>query len=155
MERELLMKLITEYKDKIARYQAMVDEWQKELGIPGEPILISPESADHDSDSRVKEWQFYGKSQPEAAKALLGLVNHPMKTEEIVEAIEKGGVLVGGNTKQKKVTNLYTILHRNKDFAIVKRGAWGLVGWPGLKKREEDSEGDSTTEEKPAANSKS
>jgi hypothetical protein len=155
MERELLMKLVTEYKEKIARYQAMVDEWQKELGIPGEPILIAPEGTDPESDTHVKEWQFYGKSQPEAAKALLELVNHPMKTEEIVEAIEKGGVPVGGNTKQKKVTNLYTILYRNENFGIVKRGAWGLVGWPGVKKKEEDSDGDATTDEKPTDASKS
>lgn len=87
----------------------MIDEWQKELGSPGEPILISPEPSDHDPEGRdvpIKEWQFYNKSQPEAAKALLEAVGHPMKTEEIVDAIERGGVSIGGEGKKKKITNL-------------------------------------------------
>ena len=151
MERETLLKLIQEYKGKISRYEAMVEEWQKELGIPGEPILISSEQSNPDEghDGVVKEWQFYNKSQPEAAKALLEHVAHPLKTEQIVEYLEKGGVTVGGNTKQKKATNLYTILHRSGDFAIVsgKRGAWGLVGWPGVKKKQDESDSPETEEQ--------
>ena len=78
------------------------------------------------------------KSQTEAAKTFLEQVNHALRTEQIVEYLEKGGLTVGGNTKQKKITNLYTILHRSDDFAIVsgKRRSWGLVGWPGVRKKE-------------------
>jgi hypothetical protein len=151
MERETLLKIIQEYKEKISRYEAMVEEWQKELGIPGQPILVSPEQSNQDDghDDTVREWQFYGKSQPEAVKALLEHVGHPLKTEQIVEHLEKGGVTVGGNTKQKKATNLYTILHRSEDFAIVsgKRGSWGLVGWPGVKKKQDESDSPETEEQ--------
>jgi predicted glycosyl hydrolase (DUF1957 family) len=44
----------------------------------------------------IRDWQFFNKSQPEAAKAVLEIVGHPLRTQQIIDAIEKGGVKVGG-----------------------------------------------------------
>jgi hypothetical protein len=149
---EFLHTMIEDYRKKIEMYQAMIAEWERELGqqfspsqpkhdVKSEETKTKPSSG-ADPLSLIREFQFWGKSQPEAAKALLELVGHPMKTEQILVGIEKGGVKVGGQSKQKKVTNFYTILGRSKDFATVARGTWGLTSWPGVTKKESDNESD-------------
>ena len=78
---------------------------------------------------------FFGKSQPEAAKAFLEMVKYPLTTAQILEGIEKGGLSVGGKTPASKKQNLYTILDRNQEFVRVQKGTWALVGWPGVPKK--------------------
>jgi len=98
--------------------------------------------------SLVREYQFFGKSQPEAAKMFLEMVGHPLRTSEIIEGIEKGGVKVGGKTPKAKKTNFYTILYRSEGFGSAGKDAWGLTSWPGVKKDKEDKDGDAKEEKK-------
>src|ERR1017187_8404582 len=124
---ELLRQEIDKYKTKIATYQAMVAEWETELGIPSDSGLgvqvSDPTNKKKASDSSdplalVQGMVFFRKSQPEAAKAFLELVGYPLKTSMLLEAVEKGGVTVGGKTPAAKKQNLYTSLHRSPDFAL-------------------------------------
>lgn len=85
----------------------------------------------------VKGMQFFNKSQPEAAKLFLEMVGYPLRTQDIIEGIEKGGVTIGGKTAKTKKTNLYTILHRGDDFGLVRKDTWGLTSWPGVKKEKD------------------
>ena len=152
---DILRQMIEEYRKKLDTYQAMIGEWEKELGGPSELVsAVDSQASDRkkavsgDPLSVVKEWQFFkAKSQPEAAKMLLELVGHPLKTSQIIEGIEKGGIKVGGKTAKDKKTNFYTILHRGDDFRLMERvkDTWGLKGWPGVKK-EKGGEDEKSTE---------
>jgi hypothetical protein len=65
-----------------------------------------------------------------------------------VEGIEKGGVKVGGKSDSAKKQNLYSILYRSPDFALVQKDTWGIVGWPGVSKKVTDEDSDQKTEKK-------
>lgn len=143
MERQdVLRQMITDYRKKIEIYEGMIREWELELGIsPGapssEPVSqVAKPSADANVAARIREWQFYGKSQPEAAKALLEFVGHPLRTDQIMECIEKGGVKIGGKNEKDKKQNLYTILHRSAEVVRIERDTWGLPGWPGAQSKD-------------------
>ena len=115
---EFLKQMIAEYRKKIETYQAMIQEWERELGIPASAsaaTTMATTGAKSGLTVDVQTWQFLGKSQPEAAKALLKMVEHPLTTEEIIEGIRKGGIEVG-STKY----GFYSILSRSDDFVKVK-----------------------------------
>lgn len=97
------------------------------LPVTGDPV------------SAVHEAQFYGMSGPKASKALLRMMgrDRPLKTQEIYDAITKGGVRIGNSA------TLYRSLTRDKDFHKVGRGRWGLTEWyPNAKRGGRDSESD-------------
>ena len=147
---EVLREMIAEKQRLIELYQAMVTEWQKELGMTvtggndgqKEPTSkATTKSQTGDLLNLVRDYEFFRKSQPEAAKAFLEKVGHPVKTQVILDAIQKGGVTVGGKEESRRV-NFYTILNRSPYFGLAGRDAWGLIGWGGVTKKEKDSNGD-------------
>jgi hypothetical protein len=83
---DMLRGMIEEYRKKIETYQAMIREWETELGShragPPSPVSASSDSTKKHSAgspaSLVREYQFFNKSQPEAAKELLEMVGHPL-----------------------------------------------------------------------------
>jgi hypothetical protein len=146
---EVLRQMIAEKQRQIELYLAIIAEWQKELGEPisATGTVVSNGNTENkagpsdDPTAGVKGYQFFGKSQPEATKLLLEFVAHPLRTDDIVKGIERGGVTVGGKTPKDKKTNLYTILQRSDgDFVRFKRDTWGLVKWPGAPKKAEQEE---------------
>lgn len=148
---EMLQQMIEDYRKKIETYQSMIREWEAETGLLAgnghvTPTLDKKKMGAGEPASLVREYQFFGKSQPDAAKLFLEMVGHPLKTNEIIEGIEKGGVKVGGKTPKDKKTNFYTILHRSGDFGRAGKDAWGLISWPGIKKDAKESETEETKE---------
>lgn len=147
---QMLQQMISEYRKKIDTYQAMIAEWEKELGfspatvsVGGEPDQSKGKAAPGaDILSMVRGFQFFGKTQTDAAKALLEIVGHPLTTEQIMEGVEKGGVKLGGKTPKDKKQNFYTILNRSKEFGRAAKNTWGIVGWPGISKSEAADNGD-------------
>ncbi|HEX4039007.1 MAG TPA: hypothetical protein VHX37_13185 [Acidobacteriaceae bacterium] len=142
---EFLTREIESYRKKIELYQAMIAEWERELGKPGPlsaPVDSSSTSptkkpAGGDPLSLIQGMVFFGKSQPEAAKAFLQMVGYPLGTQVLVDGIIKGGVKIGGKDPKQ---NLYTILERSPDFGRVGRGGiWGLTSWPGVAKKNSES----------------
>ena len=152
---EVLNQMIAEKRRLIELYQAMIAEWERELGLAsaaprqGEESSNKPQKSVNGGDilSLVRDWEFFKKSQPEAAKAFLEKVGHPAKTQTILDAIVKGGVTVGGKESSRKL-NLYTILHRSPEFALIAKDTWALVGWPGVTKKEKESNESTATDEK-------
>jgi hypothetical protein len=70
---------------------------------------------------------FFGKSQAQAARALLERVHRPLKTRVIAECFEEGGFKL---TSKNAVTNLWKTLSRNPEtFVLVPKAGWGLVDW--------------------------
>lgn len=159
---EFIRQEIEKYRKKVNTYLAMIAEWESELGIVGTSQQLTQtneatgkkkESSTSDPLSLVQDMIFFRKSQPEAAKTFLEMVGYPLKTSVMLEAVEKGGVTVGGKTQAAKKQNFYTSLHRSPDFALAKKDMWGLVSW-GLTKKsaeEEGAEDDSKKNEKKEA----
>jgi hypothetical protein len=154
---EMLRQMIEDYHKKIVTYQSMIREWESELGLNGTKVhgaesyaapLDKKKHGAGEPVALVREYQFFGKSQPEAAKMFLEMVGHPLRTSEIIEGIEKGGVKVGGKTPKDKKTNFYTILYRGEDFGLAGKDAWGLTSWPGVKKEKEGKDENSKEEKK-------
>jgi hypothetical protein len=158
---------IEKLRGKISLYQGMISEWERELGNSlsesagaAETGAIRQGQKGGDPVALVREWQFFNKSQPEAARLLLEMVQHPLRTATILECIEKGGVKVGGTTEKSKKQNLYTILSRSGQFGRAAKDTWGLPNWPGVTPVEtksgkendepEESEGTKTEESKKA-----
>lgn len=145
---ELIRQMIAEKEKQIELYQAMVAEWKRELGQPSLEASASGTASGvkqpaSDWLTKVTEWQFFNKSQVEAAKLLLEMVGFPLRTASIVDGIEKGSVKVGGKSDKDKKQNLYTILHRADDFVLFAKDTWGLSTWPGAPKKEKDNGDDS------------
>src|SRR6266496_1141490 len=95
---EMLKLMIDDYRKKIALYEAMISEWERELAVgvsarttTAAQSVGSTGAPDDDLLALVRENEFFRKSQPEAAKIFLDRVQHPLKTERIMEAIVKGG----------------------------------------------------------------
>jgi len=78
--------------------------------------------------SAVYPGMFFGKTQPQAVKALLDKMKpRPVKTKTIVDCLKKGGLEVGG---KKPEVNLWGVLNRSSDtFILVPKAGWGLVEW--------------------------
>jgi hypothetical protein len=149
MDADVLQKMISEYRKKVETYKAMIAEWEKELGVTStsngssdSEVHAKPKSATSDIASLVRNFQFYGKTQTDAARALLEMVGHPLTTEEVMEGLTKGGVSIGGKTPRDKKQNFYTILNRSKDFGRAAKNTWGLTSWPGITKESESEETD-------------
>lgn len=146
---EFIRQEIDKYRKKIETYQSMIVEWESELGTGGRlpqsgtPNEVATKNkeigASSDPLSLVQDMIFFRKSQPEAAKAFLETIGYPLKTGVMLEAVEKGGVTVGGKTQAAKKQNFYTSLHRSPDFALAKKDTWGLVSW-GLTKKASDED---------------
>lgn len=158
---EVLRQMIADKQRLVELYQAMIADWEREIGTPASATNGSQADASTKSGPKstsggdllglVREYEFFRKSQPDAAKAFLEKVGHPVKTQVILEAIQKGGVTVGGKEESKRM-NLYTILHRSTEFGLAGKDAWGLSGWPGVTKKEKEVGGDmSEKKEKEAA----
>ena len=145
---EFLRQMIDDYRKKIGTYESMIREWESELGKPQNDqaaaevtgAMQKKESSGAEPTNLVRDYQFYGKSQPEAAKLFLEIVGHPLRTQTILAGIEKGGVKVGGKTPKDKKTNLYTILYRSDEFGFVAKDTWGLKTWPGVTKEKSKPE---------------
>lgn len=147
---EWIRQEIEKYRRRIETYQAVIAEWESELGLSaraehsGSANGAGKKDAGTDPLATVQGMIFFGKSQPDASKLLLERVGYPLTTGQLLAGIEKGGVKVGGKNEQAKKYNLYTILNRSPEFARVARDTWALVGWPGVSKKsaaDEDGEG--------------
>ncbi len=144
---EILRQMIDDYRRKIGTYESMIQEWEAELGIQSRSAVAgsslsstAKKEAGAEPSSLVRGLQFFNKSQTEAAKMFLEMVGYPLRTNQIIEGIERGGVKLGGKTAKAKKTNFYTILHRSDDFAIVAKDTWGLTTWAGVKKEKDSKE---------------
>jgi hypothetical protein len=167
MDREdLLRQMIAEKRQKIELYQMMIAEYEQELsGNVSAPITpVAPAGGNEMASGGeplavVKEFEFHNKHQTAAARIVLERVGYPLSTQQILEAIVRGGVTVGGKTPQLQKTYLYTILHRSKkNFGLAAKDRWGLRGWKGIPKwdgkDDNGSEKEVTTEKEKEADAK-
>jgi hypothetical protein len=80
----------------------------------------------------------------EAAKKFLVMKKRMQTTQDIADALEKGGMT---HTSGNWGNTVGSVLNRNNDFVRIKRGTWGLVSWyPGRKRTDKPKDGDSAEE---------
>lgn len=123
---EWLRAEIDGFRKKIETYQAFIAEYEQQLGLTPQSSSQAGQSSGStkrtdmtigdDPLAWITGMIFFNKSQPEAAKMVLERVGYPLKTEQLMEAVQKGGVTIGGKTEAAKKQNFYTILNRNADL---------------------------------------
>src|SRR5437763_523426 len=102
-------------RDRLTSFIELLSE-RLEVPVPGADARqgsdATPTPVTGDPISAVSEGEFYGMSAPKASRALLQKVGRqrPMKTDEIFEAIRRGGVTV------KTSGTLYRSLFRDASF---------------------------------------
>ena len=141
--RETLEELL---RDR-ARLDGAIAILSEKLGHPGHVLLRENNGSDpaavESAEMRdvgpisVAEGEFYGLSQTKAARAFLERAGRtrPQKTEDILAAIRRGGITVGG---KDPAGLLYRLLLRDKSFRRVGTSLWGLDAWyPPRKPRSE------------------
>jgi hypothetical protein len=131
--RDVLKAAYNDLLAQMADLQVALRVLAMQLGedLPGAPADTGPVPAvgsGEDPASRVNQGEFHGYSSPKATHALLERVGRtrPLKTLEILEAIRKGGVQLGGKSPEG---TLYKSLDRDERFTKVGRGFWGLSDW--------------------------
>ena len=110
-------------------------------GEASEPAA-GPLDVGTDPVASTREGEFFGMSGPQATEALMRKFgrSRPLKTDEIFNAIRKGGVQI-----QSK-EGLYRTLTRDADFHRVGRGTWGLSEWyPGRSRRRRGDEAEDSS----------
>jgi hypothetical protein len=101
----------------------------------GEPASVSPTSGMEERErepiaapesKQIREDTFFGLSASAAARKYLTMVKRPALTQELVDALKKGGYLTNATNFY---SNLYTTLKRSPEFTNLGKGKWGLAEW--------------------------
>ena len=132
VKRDALQAALDEAEEEHEQLESVIKYLRGKLGIEGdkspEVIKMPPGTLPPvvgNAASAVGESEFYGLSAPKAAREVLNRVGRarPLKTDEIFEAIKKGGVQISSSEV------LYRSLFRDRIFHRVGRGRWGLRAW--------------------------
>ena len=90
----------------------------------------------------VSDDTFLGLSITAASEKYLRIAKRPQTTQEIAEALQKGGV---HSTSGNFVNTVYTGLTRNEKVVRLGRGKWSLKEWhPGIRSGKKSGEAEAT-----------
>jgi len=133
-----LQKLLAE-RERINRD---IETIQRLLGLEHIPDELQPALAQGETHTpfrpvgkvHILPGEFYGMTQTDAAAAYLRKVGHAAHIDQILEALQSGGVKISGDAR----TNLYTVLVRGtKRFVLVSPNTFGLAEfYPNRPKKE-------------------
>lgn len=130
---EALREMILDYRKKIELYSSMIAEWERELGssvpLNGDTTATTGGGAvapGSDPVALIRPYEFHGKSQTVATKIFLQRYGFPLSTDQLIAGLEKGGLVLGGATMDKKKANFATILTRADGIVRAGRGHWSL-----------------------------
>lgn len=134
---ELLEQLRKERDD----LNVLIQGLERRLGIAQDPNLEKDSNAPQPrikiSVESIPVGFFHNLSYAAAAEKLLTLnPGHPLKTNEILDAMRKSGMEI---TSKNAIQILYTTLKRSHRFERVAGRAWGLADWyPDKRKRKDE-----------------
>lgn len=149
------------YSVVIADLKAQRDELDKMIAkletlASGKPIAVSDAAESVTSDEAApgaddQENPYLGMSIVDAAKVVLNQRRKAMSPNELVEALEAGGLLLSGSNKANTIGSVMNRRQKQVgDIVSPKRGQWGLKEWyPGrnFAKKASDDGGDSRESE--------
>jgi hypothetical protein len=141
-------KVLQDLKSKRDRLNSAIEGIEEMLGMAPSPA--SPENGNRpppeqvlvDGTGRLLPRQvasdsFFQMSASAAAEKYLNIVKRPASTNEICDALIRGGYLT--NSKNF-YSNMYTTLSRTPEFVKVKKD-WGLAEWYPGRRLEQKGEG--------------
>lgn len=114
--------LLADIESRIAKLQAAAEGIRMILAQNGGGSAPSPDGGSH----AISHSAFLGMSIPEAAKKHLGTVKQKKSTQELIDALEAGGL------PKSKYTTVYNILTRRQKQVgdiVNMKGDWGLAEW--------------------------
>jgi hypothetical protein len=96
------------------------------MGNLGAPLSGGPGGGLPPTDGKIASDAFFGKSIPEAAVIHLGNVRRKLSTQQLMDAMEAGGL------PKSKYNTVYAILRRRESQVqdiVNMQGEWGLAAW--------------------------
>lgn len=147
--RAALERLLADREEKAAEVQKLDNAIEALQRILGEEIEVSGieesstkavpitrrEAPKQLGAISIRPDQFFGMSQTGAAEAYLKMVGHAVHIDQIMDALRRGGIAIGGSDPQR---NLYTQLVRGtRKFVLVSANTFGLREfYPNLPKKD-------------------
>jgi len=130
--------VLVDMKIKRDSLNAAIENMERWLGVSaaGEENTRTVHSGR--SATELQSDSFFGLSIPEAVEKYLKIVKNKRTTNDIVEALERGGIVHNSKNFRNTVS---TALYRedakpNGNIAKIGEGEWGLVSWyKGLRER--------------------
>jgi hypothetical protein len=120
--------VIADLEAKKAHLDTMISGLRSVVGMAGLgiPPHGGPGSGLSPSDGKIASDAFFGKSIPDAAVAHLGNVRKKLSTQQLMTAMEAGGL------PHSKYNTVYAILRRRESQVgdiVNMQGEWGLASW--------------------------
>lgn len=119
-------------------------------GMIGQNTTIIPSTGSSGfsgSSPDVQSDTFFNMSIADAAKKFLAMKKAAQSTQDIADALEKGGMT---HTSENWANTVGSVLNRindaQGDIAKVKRGTWGLAIWYPGRKRSKPKDGEENEE---------
>lgn len=96
----------------------------------------APSNGTVSENTEIRRDTFFQMSIPDAAKKFLAMSKAAKTTQEIAEALERGGMThASGNFANSVGSVLHRLDHAGGDILRVGRGTWGLAEWyPGRRR---------------------
>ena len=130
---------LAEIEAEIAKLQATADVIRERIGRAGGSVHPGGGGG-----GGIRPDSFLKMSIPDATKKYLGMVRQKQSTQDIMDALEKGGL------PPSKYNTVYSILARREKQAgdiINMKGDWGLAEWyPNYRKGSKGKDTDSADE---------
>jgi hypothetical protein len=119
--------VIADLKRKREQIDAAIKALEALEGLGG---AVGEASGAGEETPPPQDGAFLGMSIPKATVALLKAKKKPLTNNEIVEALEKGGLYLSSENKQNTVGSVLNRRSRTAgDIVSPKRGQWGLKEW--------------------------
>ncbi len=133
--------VLADLRAKRDRLDAAISGIESMLGIRGLSGTTPKQTEQASPSASLGPGAFLGMTIVDAAKKYLAHKRQSQRTEEILNALVEGGLVLTG---EKPVNVVGSVLNRNfnsgGEIVKVARGVWGLASWhPRLKKKNGDS----------------
>lgn len=124
--RQALKAEMDKVLEERARLDVVIDYLAGRLGLDADSMTRGKRHERHEVPAdAIGKGQLEGKSATKAARQVLRMFGpeRPLKTQELFDALAKGGVRV------KNTNGLHRSLNRDATFRRVERGLWSLAEW--------------------------
>lgn len=126
--------VLADMEEKRAALDAAIENMKRWLGIAGTPAVVAGRALGNGGE--IPSDAFFAMSIPDAIAKYLRMVRGKKATNDIVDALEKGGITHSSKNFRNTVSTALYREDAKADAEIVRvaEGEWGLTEWyPGIK----------------------
>ncbi len=141
--------VLADLRAKRERIDAAITGIETMLGIQALTAPSGSQQTKQPDDVGLGPGAFLGMTIVDAAKKYLAYKRQNQRTEEILKALQDGGLVLTGESPLNVVGSVLNRNYNNGgDLVKVSRGTWGLAAWhPRLKKKPDAKNGSSDQED--------